>query len=196
MQTADSSFSAIVTSLNTAVTLGTSGASGTVSTANNQAIATELEGVLSSVVAQGNASYQGVYLFAGSASSTLPLVPASTTYTSLAGTVAPPLTARLSADCWFGHQHQRCVHRQDVYLYCIRGRDPLPTFHCCCQCCGRGHAFRWHDRNHQCQRPAGDRSNSNSDGIVVTTNDPALGAMNATPGTEVANSYAYVGNAL
>src|ERR1700742_1643084 len=58
MQTADSSFSAIVTALNTAVTLGTSAAGGTVSTANKQAIATELEGVLSSVVAQGNASYQ------------------------------------------------------------------------------------------------------------------------------------------
>jgi flagellar hook-associated protein 3 FlgL len=29
---------------------------------------------------------------------------------------------------------------------------------------------------------------------VVTSNDPALGAMNATPGTEVANAYAYVGN--
>jgi flagellar hook-associated protein 3 FlgL len=29
---------------------------------------------------------------------------------------------------------------------------------------------------------------------VVSTNDPALGAMNAVPATEVANSYAYVGN--
>jgi hypothetical protein len=92
MQTADSSFSSIVTSLNNAITLGTSGAGSTVSTANKQAIATELQGVLSSVVAQANASYQGVYLFAGSASSTLPLVPASTTYTSEAGTVAAPLT--------------------------------------------------------------------------------------------------------
>ena len=36
------SFSAIVTSLNTAVTLGTSGASSTASTANKQAIATQL----------------------------------------------------------------------------------------------------------------------------------------------------------
>ena len=37
-------------------------------------------------------------------------------------------------------------------------------------------------------------SNSNTNGIVVSTNDPALGAMNALPGTEVANAYAYVGN--
>src|SRR5271156_2022206 len=42
MQTADSALSSLVTSLNSAITLGTSGASDTLSTANKQAIATEL----------------------------------------------------------------------------------------------------------------------------------------------------------
>jgi flagellin-like hook-associated protein FlgL len=37
-------------------------------------------------------------------------------------------------------------------------------------------------------------SNSSSNGIVVSTNDPALGAMNAVEGSEVANAYVYVGN--
>ena len=42
MQTADSALSSVVTSLNTAVTLGTTGAGGTLSTANKQAIATQV----------------------------------------------------------------------------------------------------------------------------------------------------------
>jgi len=37
-------------------------------------------------------------------------------------------------------------------------------------------------------------TNNSSDGIVVSSNDAALGAMSATAGTQVANAYAYVGN--
>jgi flagellin len=37
-------------------------------------------------------------------------------------------------------------------------------------------------------------TNSSTLGIAVETNDPALGAMTAVPGSAVANAYAYVGN--
>jgi flagellin-like hook-associated protein FlgL len=37
-------------------------------------------------------------------------------------------------------------------------------------------------------------TNNPADGIVVSTNDPALGSMSAVAGTAVANAYAYVGN--
>jgi flagellar hook-associated protein 3 len=195
MQTADSSFSAIVTALNTAVTLGTSGAGGTVSTANKQAIATELEGVLSSVVAQGNASYQGVYLFAGSASNTLPLVPASATYTSLAGTVALPLTPAYPLTAGSVTSVSDASTGKTFTFTASAGStlSQLSTAVANAASAGTLSAGTTASIN-----PAGQlsiSSNSNSDGIVVTTNDPALGAMNATPGTEVANSYAYVGNA-
>ena len=194
MQTADSSFSAIVTSLNTAVTLGTSGAGGTVSTANKQAIATELEGVLSSVVAQGNASYQGVYLFAGSASSTLPLVPASTTYTSLAGTVALPLTAAYPLTAGSVTSVSDASTGKTFVFTASAGATLSQLSTAVANAAAAGTLSAGTTASINATGQLSISSNSNSDGIVVTTNDPALGAMNATPGTEVANSYAYVGN--
>lgn len=62
----------VVTSLTQAVSLGTEGANGTSSAANQQAIATQVQGLLSSVVSQANLSYQGSYLFGGTANTTAP----------------------------------------------------------------------------------------------------------------------------
>ena len=92
LQTADSAISQAITVLNTAITLGTEGANGT-NTAQRPVIATQVAGVLSTVIAQANASYGGVYLFGGSASSTPPFVAASTTYTSANVSDAAPLSA-------------------------------------------------------------------------------------------------------
>src|SRR5260370_15688038 len=74
MQTADSALSSVVTSLNQAITFGTAGANGTLTTANRQAIATQVQCVLSSVISQANVSYHGIYLFGGSATSTPPFM--------------------------------------------------------------------------------------------------------------------------
>jgi len=71
-QTADSALSSVVTSLTQAVSLGTEGANGTNSAANRQEIATQVQGILSSIVSQANMSYQGAYLFAGTANTTAP----------------------------------------------------------------------------------------------------------------------------
>lgn len=92
MQTADSAMSSMVTSLNTAITLGTQGANGTNSAANTQEIEAQVEGLLTDIVAQGNTSFQGVYLFGGTANTTPPFVAASETYTSAQGTAANPLS--------------------------------------------------------------------------------------------------------
>jgi flagellar hook-associated protein 3 FlgL len=72
VQTADSSLSSVVSSLTQAVSLGTEGANGTNSAANQQEIAVQVQGILSSVVSQANATYQGTYLFGGTASTTAP----------------------------------------------------------------------------------------------------------------------------
>ena len=72
VQTADSALSSVVTSLTQAISLGTEGANGTNSAANQQAIATQVQGLLSSVVSQANLCYQGAYLFGGTASTTTP----------------------------------------------------------------------------------------------------------------------------
>jgi flagellar hook-associated protein 3 FlgL len=72
VQTADSALSSVVSSLTQAVSLGTEGANGTSSTSNQQAIAVQVQGILSSVLSQANMSYQGAYLFGGTASTTVP----------------------------------------------------------------------------------------------------------------------------
>ncbi|MDR3746437.1 MAG: flagellar hook-associated protein FlgL [Acidobacteriaceae bacterium] len=78
VQTADSALSSVVSSLTSAISLGTEGANGTNSSANQQAIATQVQGILSSVVSQANLSYQGVYVFGGTASTTTPYTVDST----------------------------------------------------------------------------------------------------------------------
>jgi flagellar hook-associated protein 3 FlgL len=72
VQTADSALSSVVTSLTQAVSLGTEGANGTNSAANQQEIAEQVQGILSSVVSEANTTYQGTYLFGGTASTTAP----------------------------------------------------------------------------------------------------------------------------
>src|ERR1700688_4369537 len=67
MQAADSAISSVITSLNTAVTLGGAGSTGTASAANDQALAAQVQGVLSSVMSQANGSFEGSFLFGGSA---------------------------------------------------------------------------------------------------------------------------------
>lgn len=75
VQTADSALSSVVSSLTQAVALGTQGANGTTNASDQQAIATQVKGLLASVVSQANASYEGRYLFAGTASSQVPYLP-------------------------------------------------------------------------------------------------------------------------
>lgn len=72
VQTADSALSSVVSSLTQAISLGTEGANGTNSSANQQAIATQVQGILKSVVEQANLTYQGNYLFGGTAVNATP----------------------------------------------------------------------------------------------------------------------------
>lgn len=72
VQSADSALSSVVSSLTQAISLGTEGATGTNSVANQQAIAQQVQGILASVVTQANLSYQGNYLFGGTATTTTP----------------------------------------------------------------------------------------------------------------------------
>ena len=69
-QLADSSLSSVVTSLTQAVSLGTEGASGSITTANRAALATEVQGLLSNVLTQANSSSGSRSLFSGTAAPT------------------------------------------------------------------------------------------------------------------------------
>jgi flagellar hook-associated protein 3 FlgL len=70
VESASSILSNVVTALTQAVSLGTEGATGTSSTTNMQSIATQVQGILSTVVSQANTSVAGAYLFAGTGVST------------------------------------------------------------------------------------------------------------------------------
>jgi flagellar hook-associated protein 3 FlgL len=78
-QTGDSALSNVVTLLTKAISIGTEGANGTVTAANRQAIGVEVQGLISQLVDQGNTTYQGSYLFSGTAVNTQPFAYDSST---------------------------------------------------------------------------------------------------------------------
>jgi flagellar hook-associated protein 3 FlgL len=67
LQVADSSLSDVVTALTRALSLGTEGANGTLNAGDRQAVAQEVQGIQSQLVSLANSSYQGVYIFGGTA---------------------------------------------------------------------------------------------------------------------------------
>jgi len=71
-QVADSTMSNIVQVMTRAVTLGTEGANGTLSSTDRQALAGEVLGLLKQTLGLANASYQGAFLFGGTAVNSQP----------------------------------------------------------------------------------------------------------------------------
>jgi flagellar hook-associated protein 3 FlgL len=65
--TADSTFSSVVSTLQRAISLGVEGANGTLSNSDRADIATELTGIQAQLVNLANTTYQGQYIFAGTA---------------------------------------------------------------------------------------------------------------------------------
>jgi flagellar hook-associated protein 3 FlgL len=78
MQNADSTLSSVVTVLQRAITLGTEGANGTLNSTDREAVAAEVQGIQSQLVNLANLSYQGNFVFAGTATQTAPYVLDST----------------------------------------------------------------------------------------------------------------------
>ena len=194
MQTADSALSAVVTSLNTAVTLGTSGAGGILSTANKQAVATQVQGVLANVVSQANASYQGAYLFGGSVTTGPPILPASTTFTSAQGTMAPPLVVTLPLTAGSVTTISDAATGKTFVFTVAAGQTIASLSTAVANAAAAGILSAGTTATINATGQLAISSNSSSAGVVASSNDPVLGAMTATPGTEVPNAYAYVGN--
>jgi len=194
MQSADSAISSIVTSLSTAITLGGSGSGSAVSTAGQKSIAAQVEGVLSSVIAQANTSFQGVYVFGGSASSTPPFVAASTTYTSAQGSTASPLSETLPLTAG-SVTTVSDASTGKTFTFTVTAGESISNLSAAvasAAAAGTLSAGTTATINATGQLAIG--TNSSANGIAVSSNDPALGAMTATPGTAVPNAYAYVGN--
>lgn len=75
VEAASSALSNVVNLLNKAISDGTQGANGTTSASALQSLAQDAQDVLTSVVSQANSSYQGSYLFGGTATTTTPFTP-------------------------------------------------------------------------------------------------------------------------
>jgi flagellar hook-associated protein 3 FlgL len=74
IQSADSTLQTVTATLQQAITLGVEGATGTVNGADRAAIITQLQGIQSQLVGLANLTYQGNYVFAGTATQTAPYV--------------------------------------------------------------------------------------------------------------------------
>ena len=72
MQQADSALNSVITSLSQAVSLGTQGANGTLNDSDRQSIATQVSGIEDQILSLANTTYNGEYLFAGTAVTTQP----------------------------------------------------------------------------------------------------------------------------
>jgi flagellar hook-associated protein 3 FlgL len=194
LQSADSAISNIVSSLNSAVTLGTSGANGTNSASSRQIIATQVEGLLSSVIAQANTTLQGVYLFGGSANSTPPFVAASSTFTSSAGSATNPLAPSTALTAGSITTIGDASTGQTMVYKAAAGATLATLTSAIASAVGDGTLSPGTTASINAAGQLSIATNSSSAGIAVTSNDSALGTMTATPGTDVANAYAYVGN--
>ena len=90
LQTADSTLSSVVTALQRAISLGVEGGNGTLSNADRNDVASELDGIQQQLIGLANTSYQGEFIFAGT-STAQPFVadvtsPSGVTYTGNGGT--------------------------------------------------------------------------------------------------------------
>jgi flagellar hook-associated protein 3 FlgL len=74
LQNADSTLNSVVTTLQRAISLGVEGANGTLNSSDRAAIAVEVQGIRSQLLSLANLSYQGAFVFAGTASQIAPYV--------------------------------------------------------------------------------------------------------------------------
>ena len=72
LQVGDSALGNVVTQLTSAVSLATEGNNGTLSSSNEQSIATQLTGIRDEVLSLANSTYTGQYIFGGSLGSSAP----------------------------------------------------------------------------------------------------------------------------
>jgi flagellar hook-associated protein 3 FlgL len=87
LQEADSNLNSVVTSLTQAISLGTEGANGTLNQTDRNALVQQVNGIQQQILDYANQSFEGNYLFAGTAVNTAPFVadPSSTSGVNYVG---------------------------------------------------------------------------------------------------------------
>jgi flagellar hook-associated protein 3 FlgL len=90
IQNADAALNSVTAALQQAISLGVEGANGTVNASDRAALVTQVQGIQSQLLNLANLSYQGNYVFAGTATQTAPYVldsssPSGVTYQGNSG---------------------------------------------------------------------------------------------------------------
>lgn len=194
MQTADSSISNMVSALNSAIAAGTAGGNGTYSAAQIQSFVAQVQNALSNVISAANASYQGVYLFGGSANTSAPFAIASAAYVSGNGSVASPLSTATALTAGSVTTISDTSTGQTFSSTAVAG-DTVGTLQTAiANAVSAGTLSAGITAQINASGQLEIATNNSSNGIVVRSNDAVLGAMNALAGTQVPNAYAYLGN--
>lgn len=191
LQTADSSISTAVSALTSAVTLGTQGANGINNAADRAQDATQVEGLLQTVISMANTKSQGMYLFGGSEQSSPPFVQASTSYSSTNGTAGAPLTTATALTAGSVTTISDAGTGQ-TFTYTANAGDTIATLQTAIQ--NAVTAGTLSAGTTSTISANGQFQVSSTAGISVSSSDTALGGMNAVAGTSLADTYAYVGN--
>jgi flagellar hook-associated protein 3 len=191
LQTADNAIAAVTSALNSAITLAVSAPTATVSVANREAIASQVTGLLTNVISQANSSFQGNFLFGGSASSTPPFVPASTTYTSQNGSVSTPLTNSSPLETGSVTTVSDAATGQTMSYTAAAGNTISDLESAISNAAAAGTLSSGTTATINSN---GELAINSASGLVAITTDTTLGSMSAASGTALANAYAYVGN--
>jgi flagellar hook-associated protein 3 FlgL len=101
IENADSALDSVTTALQQAIGLGVEGANGTVDSGDRAALATQVQGIQSQLLSLANLTYQGNYVFAGTATQTTPYVlnsasPSGVTYQGNSGVNSVSLGSQFS----------------------------------------------------------------------------------------------------
>ena len=72
LNVADSALSSVVEALTTAQSVGVEGANGTLNSSNRQALAQQIQGIQQEILGLANTTYNGEYIFSGTATTTQP----------------------------------------------------------------------------------------------------------------------------
>jgi flagellar hook-associated protein 3 len=190
LQTADDAIGAITTQLNTAITLATSVPTEAVNNSNRQAVATQLEGILTNVVADANSSYQGTYLFGGSVTNTPPFVAASTSYTSANGSMSSPLTTSSALEAGSVTTVNDAATGQ-TFTYTAAAGDTVGDLENAISAAVTAGTLS--SGTTATINANGELAISSATGLVASSNDSTLGSLGQAAGV-LSNAYAYVGN--
>lgn len=192
MQTSDSAISSMVTYMNNAITIGTAGASATESQADRQSAASEIVGILSGVVAVGNTTFEGSYVFGGSATSNPPFVPAYATVSL--GNSQSALTTSTALQAGSITTIGDAATGQTFTFHATAGDTVATLQSAIANAVSSGVLSSGVTASINSSGQLEIDTNNATDGVAVTSNDPALSSVQPSAGSQIANAYAYVGN--